>query len=280
MVMTVHPGQWAAAYRRLGWMPVPCHPGAKAPRVPWADVPDGHAFAWRRTDNLALRQGPGTGIALDVDGPEAWGWLLRRFPAVPWESLPQVETGSGGRHVYAPYPDAWRPLAAHGVSRVVLWHGAPGAHDEVSVHLSRSLTLAPPSRHPNGRPYVWRVPPRTPLPVLTDPALLQAVLAAAAPPPPPAPRAIRLPAAGPERGLAWLARRGLTPHTVRPGRDRWYLYLRCPWAAGHSTPDDGTATAVFWSPHAVGFRCLHAHCRQRTWADLAALPVLPGSAAG
>ncbi|MCL8207559.1 MAG: hypothetical protein K6V97_05735 [Actinomycetia bacterium] len=39
-----------------------------------------------------------------------------------------------------------------------------------------------------------------------------------------------------------------------------------------STPDDRTAPAVFWSPGAVGFRCLHAHCRHRTWRDLAALP--------
>jgi hypothetical protein len=83
----------------------PCLPPRhlNAPRVP-----DGHPFTWRRTDKLALRQGPATGCALDIDGPETWAWLRRRSPGVLWDTLLRVETGFGGRPVYAPFPDAWR----------------------------------------------------------------------------------------------------------------------------------------------------------------------------
>ena len=270
---------WARYYHdRLRWAVVPIAAGTKHPRTAWQEdcrrarpLPALLA-ACRPGDGLGIVQGPHSCVALDLDGPDAWTWITAAFPHVPWDAVPTVRTGSGGRHVYWPFPDAWRPLVTRGVARVTLWAG-PG-HQEVSVHLARSLTVAPPSIHPNGTPYVWDTPPVAPLAPLTDPALLAAVVQAAhTPATPPTLRRATVPYPAPDRLLRWLAARGIVPTGSRRAADRWVYYVPCPWAATHSIPDDGTATAVFWSPVTVGFRCLHAHCRDRRWTHLAQIPV-------
>lgn len=278
MIPTLHTlADWARWYSQWDWALVPIAAGTKRPRGSWTTdqvrrrpLPALLA-ALRPGDGLGVVQGPHSCAALDIDGTAAWHALQQRFPRVPWHRLPQVLTGSGGRHLYFAWPAAWTPLAARGVARVALWSAPPGRHEEISVHVSRSVTVLPPSQHPNGTRYRWIRWPAGSLPAITDPAFLQAVVAAAAPPALVPPRR-RAPTAGPDRLLAWLARRGITPTGQRHARDRLVLFIPCPWAAAHSTPDDGTATAVFWSPQGVGFRCLHAHCRHRTWRDLAALP--------
>lgn len=276
---------YAQAYHdRLGWAVVPIIPGTKRPRGEWT------ASQYRRLslrafdtkyqpgDGLGIVQGPHSCIAIDIDGATAATWLRQEFPDVPWDQFPTVETGSGGLHIYAPFPPAWQPLVDRDVARVSLLTGDKGSHTEVSVHLARSITVAPPSRHPNGTLYRWRVPPRRPLPTLTDPALLAAVCSAATAQAIPVPKLRRAEAPyadGPDKVLRWLESRGIHPIGSRKAPDRMVFYVPCPWSAQHSTEGDATATAVFWSPITVGFRCLHAHCATRTWQDLARLPRRP-----
>ncbi len=276
---------YAQAYHdRLGWAVVPIMPGTKRPRGEWT------ASQYRRLslrvfdakyqpgDGLGIVQGPHSCIAIDIDGATTANWLRLEFPNVPWDLFPTVETGSGGLHIYAPFPSAWQSLVDRGVARVALLTGDKGSHTEVSVHLARSITVAPPSIHPNGRPYRWRVAPHLPLPTLTNPAFLTAVVNAAAAQETPIPK-LRQAAApyadGPEKMLRWLEARGIRPLGSRKAPDRMVFYVPCPWSAQHSVDGDATATAVFWSPITVGFRCLHAHCAERTWTDLARLPQLP-----
>lgn len=94
-------------------MPVPLPCGGQGVARPVGERSRRPRVFCRRDDNLALGEGPAIGCALDVGGPEAWARLQRRFSGVPWETLPHVETHSGGRHVYAPCP----PLAASRYSR-------------------------------------------------------------------------------------------------------------------------------------------------------------------
>jgi len=58
---------------------------------------------------------------------------------------------------------------------------------------------------------------------------------------------------------------------VRGYGDKGEVYVECPWAHEHTTPDKESATAYYPAGtngrEAPGFRCLHGHCEHRTFVD-------------
>ncbi len=137
---------------------------------------------------------------------------------------------------------------------------------------SEGYVLAPPSVHPNGRPYLWDVGAHildTPIAKLPDAWLRHLTTA----------RAKALAAALPSSGLdaldSWLgaafAAEGWLGDPMPDGR----RMARCPWLAVHSDGrGDGRDSSTVIFPRATGrtlggFRCSHGHCAGRTWADVA-----------
>ena len=126
-----------------------------------------------------------------------------------------------------------------------LKRGGRGEHGEVALHVHHSLLILPPSVHPTGAPYRWAKPPGARVPEVTSRPLWRWILNAgdrqAAPVGP-------RPAAGgePASFTGWLQAHGIPARQIRRGRDYWMAWVPCPWGAEHSTPGDGTDTAVFW----------------------------------
>lgn len=141
----------ALAYSRLGWSVVPIAPHEKRPLVPWTDfqhrtASEAEIRAWftRWPDaNVGIVTGAVSGlVVIDIDphhgGVESIRRVERDHGALP--RTVEVETGGGGRHLYFRHPG--RPVA----NRVGL---APG----IDLRADGGLVVAPPSRHPSGRPY-------------------------------------------------------------------------------------------------------------------------------
>lgn len=49
-----------------------------------------------------------------------------------------------------------------------------------------------------------------------------------------------------------------------PGK--WYV--QCPWANSHTKPGPNSATAVFLSNGIIGFKCMHASCKDQNWKSV------------
>lgn len=149
----------ALSLATLGWRVVPITPGAKHPRmVGWQNVATNDATTitnWFSGIYADHGIGVATGLlpngrylfVLDVDEhrPEASGSdTLHELETVNG-SLPatvEVLTGSGGRHIYMTSPG---PVYCHS--------GKPGPG--LDVRGVGGQAVAPPTIHPNGRPYSW-----------------------------------------------------------------------------------------------------------------------------
>lgn len=144
----------ALGYLALGWSPIPVRPRAKRALVPWLEFQQRHPREAEIRD--WFRRWPEAGVAivtgeisglvvLDVDpahgGEESLQQLQARFGPLP--ATVEAETGGGGRHLYFRHPG--------GVvrNRVGL---APG----IDLRAEGGYVVAPPSLHPNGKPYAWR----------------------------------------------------------------------------------------------------------------------------
>lgn len=137
-----------------GWVPLPMAPRSKRPLLPWRDMqargPDAvEVQAWylRWPDaGLAFVTGAVSGlVVLDIDPAHGGGASLAEIEAREG-ALPETveaETGGGGRHLYFAHP------GGHLRNRVGL---APG----IDIRGDGGIIVAPPSIHPNGRPYRWR----------------------------------------------------------------------------------------------------------------------------
>jgi hypothetical protein len=151
---------FALAYASLKWRVFPLQPRSKLPfpgsravhdattdpaviRAWWSITPDA---------NIAIA----TGISLDaVDldiargGIESYTQLAGQYQ----HAGPIVATGTGGRHLYfAPTPGLRN-------TRDILGMG-------IETSTQGRYIVAPPSIHPNGKPYTWEVSPDAPLPAL------------------------------------------------------------------------------------------------------------------
>jgi hypothetical protein len=206
------PGRAAEVYAALGYPVLPsfepapgggctCRAGAgcdrpgKHPRIRggvWQATTDPATVRrwWRRWPmaNVALRTGPGSFDAADVDsadGVEALRAVLHTAAVAP-PAGPLARTGGRGWHLLVAPTGLGCPIA---VLPGVDWRGRGG------------YILVSPSRHPSGRRYRWIRPLRLDLPEV--PTALRRLLEPSQPAPPP--RALPAPAAGGGYGAAALA---------------------------------------------------------------------------
>jgi hypothetical protein len=147
--------RWAENYRARGLAVIPLMPATKAPRIAWGEFQRRCPTAaevrqwWTAhpDDGIAIITGHVSGVCVvDLDprhgGDESAELLLRRVgPALL--DAPTVLTGGGGRHFYFTLPASLAPRSV------------PALLPGVDVLADGHLAVAPPSVHPNGRPYCW-----------------------------------------------------------------------------------------------------------------------------
>ena len=146
--------QAALRYRSRGWSVIPVIGGSKRPAVRWLAFQEAPAGAAAIRDwfgrwpdaNLAIVTGAVSGlVVIDVDpahgGEDGLDALTREHTALP--ATVEARTGGGGRHLYFAHPGGEMR------NRVGL---APG----VDLRGDGGYIVAPPSIHPNGRPYRWQ----------------------------------------------------------------------------------------------------------------------------
>ena len=147
----------ALAYAARGWRVIPIPPGHKHPKgyANWQTVgttdTDTITAWWTATPDhgIGILTGPESGIfVLDVDvadgkaGDDTLHDLERTHGALP--ATFTVQTGSGGRHHYFAWPDG-----------ADIRNSASGALGPgLDIRGAGGFVVAPPTIHPNGRPYV------------------------------------------------------------------------------------------------------------------------------
>ena len=109
-------------------------------------------FALKERFNLGIVAGEQSGIVIvDVDidkgGKASWAKLTGGKK----QETPTVETGSGGGHFYYKHPGG------------NVRNSAGTIGDGVDVRGKHGYCVAPPSMHPCGKEYRWRIDPRAPL---------------------------------------------------------------------------------------------------------------------
>jgi len=141
-------------YQDLGYAVFPCDQNTKRARVKWRNltVEDSRGIKWRDGDLIGLVVPQGA-IVLDLDIKESVDGMANMTGMTPiwehyvWDVARSVAiTGSGGMHLWFRCPDRLHWL---GTST----GGLPAGVD-VRAN-SKGYVVAPPSRHPNGRQYVW-----------------------------------------------------------------------------------------------------------------------------
>ena len=145
----------ALQYAARGWHVLPLRPAGKQPltrhgcQEATADAAAIVAW-WRRWPqaNVGIACGPSGLVVIDLDrdkgGLEAWADLRRRYAFD--DATVMALTGGGGMHLYYRAP-ADLPIG-NSAGRL-----GPG----IDVRGSGGYVVAPPSRHPSGRPYTWDV---------------------------------------------------------------------------------------------------------------------------
>lgn len=105
--------------------------------------------------NLGVMTGPESGVlVIDIDTPaghandgmESMAALIEKYGPLP--ETAEAVTPTGGRHLYFIYPHGEKIRNSEG--RI-----APG----IDVRAEGGMVLAPPSRTPDGRAYIWKRPP-------------------------------------------------------------------------------------------------------------------------
>lgn len=154
----------AERYIRLGISVIPIEPGSKEPPTgfKWGEFAGRLAdaserYQWFAVERKQLAVVPGTAsgnlVPLDFDGPGGFDSLAERYPII--RTFPRLRTGSGKHHVWV---RTRRP------TRKYVCHAPDGSNLEVRAGVH--YTLAPPSIHPNGEPYIWEVEPWDGIPVI------------------------------------------------------------------------------------------------------------------
>lgn len=247
----------ACEYAERGWHVFPLRPGHKQPITKHGshDATDDlvQVFRWWQANpeaNIAVVGNPSGLVILDVD-PRHDGDVTMARLQKQWGPLPstiEAETGGGGWHYYFTRPAG-------------TFRGKLGDGIDVQDH---RYVVAPPSTHPNGRPYAWSVdghPDDTPLALLPDEWIDQLRIVV------PSNRPGRI-AASPEGVSPDPLRRILAVDYVRrlTGREADRQgYVQCPFHGGgqERTPSlrvDGNLWACFACEPVLGKRCLGGNC--------------------
>jgi len=251
----------AIRYTKLGIQVFPCRPGNKEPITAhgYKDATDDGGKLvpqWKKCPkaNIGIATGERSRIVvLDVDprngGFESLAELERVHGPLPL--TPTVDTGGDGLHYYFALPP--------GV-RVKSFKLAPG----LDVQIDGAYVIAPPSVHPSGKRYAWKVPPgKTPL--APAPSWLLAGPTKRAPArieQPPKPVA-GIDAADTPLGKMF-AENGLLGKLLEGGKRA----VVCPWQTEHTTGKSLDSSTVIFpssSPGGLGgFHCSHSHCSGRS----------------
>lgn len=155
--------RWGELYRRCGWTVLPTSLGDKKPLVRYIHLweSDDHPDLLSKFDtpNLQVMLGRHHGLCvLDLDGKPAMSEWSRLSTGRPLPRTWVVETPGGGLHLW------WRtPTDMPETRRVRLWgrwdpsalngRGSWVKREGIELLCDRSLVMAPPSTHPNGRIY-------------------------------------------------------------------------------------------------------------------------------
>lgn len=143
--------RWALRYRARGWSVIPLLPRAKRPllrwepfqhRLPTTDELEGWFTRWPEA-NLGIVTGAISQlVVLDVDPAKGGSASLTALEACYGRLPPTLtaETGGGGRHFY--FHHAGCAIAC-----------AIGLRPGLDLKAEGGYVVAPPSIHPNGRPY-------------------------------------------------------------------------------------------------------------------------------
>lgn len=153
-IANLHP---ALAYAAKGWHVFPVKPHAKEPLTTNgfkdATTDPAKINAWLSqwpNANWAIATGPSGLLVIDVDpkngGDVSWNELVDVHGPSLVDSV-RVRTGGDGLHVYFQRP----PANGHGDLGNTVSHIAPG----IDTRGAGGYVVAPPSIHPNGKPYTW-----------------------------------------------------------------------------------------------------------------------------
>lgn len=139
----------ALAYHRLGFSVVPAHPTKKKPAKMWGGKQNERADEkdlrfWFENPNSRYRIGvvcgpvSGNLVVRDFDSMAAYEQWASEYPSLA-ETLPTVETGRPGRHVYLRSKNRLKTQV----------------FDDGEFRGSGAFVVAPPSKHETGPAYQW-----------------------------------------------------------------------------------------------------------------------------
>ena len=143
----------AQRYLTRGWSVLPLRPNDKRPLVVWEPLQNARPSAEQVSDwfsrwpkaNIGIVTGEISNLmVLDIDpqhgGDASLARLERQFGPLP-ETI-EATSGGGGRHLYFAHPGG-------------LIRNRTGLAQGIDLRGDGGYIVAPPSIHPNGRPYVW-----------------------------------------------------------------------------------------------------------------------------
>lgn len=152
---------FAKAYAQNGWQSFPVKPNDKTPLVKWSELATADEImltGWFDNypdANIGIACGKRSGVVvLDIDkehgGYESLTALVLKYGKLP--ETPVSVTGSGGEHVFFKHPG------------IEIRNSAGKLGPGLDIRGDGGYVVAPPSLHPNGNTYEWRVKPsETPL---------------------------------------------------------------------------------------------------------------------
>lgn len=152
----MNPIPFAQAYAQKGWQSFPLKPRDKVPFVKWADVATCDTqmlngwFDNYPEANIGIACGKRSGIiVLDIDaahgGYESLTELIIKYGKLP--ETPVSKTGNGGEHILFKHPG------------IEIRNSAGKLGKGLDIRGDGGYIVAPPSVHPNGNVYEWRVRP-------------------------------------------------------------------------------------------------------------------------
>ncbi len=147
-------GPVALAYVSRGWRVIPCAPKGKTPLTAHglkdATTDPGVVRRWWDrwpSANIGVATGEQSGFfVFDVDGEEGEETLkalIEKHSAMP--QTVEARTGGGGRHLFFRHPGA------------TLRNSAGKLGPGLDIRANGGYIIVPPSIHPNGKPYKWRM---------------------------------------------------------------------------------------------------------------------------